>query len=403
MKIDTGIDTALSLSSRSLNRASDNKLSDNLLRDESNKNTVNGSSVGSSSSTHTLSSSTADKVTIGAHQSSSVYSVQKVSSQSSAQTSGAAQAISNAISNQLSIDLQDGATTEELQSRLEAGLEGFLDGYAQAVDILGGLDNLPEDVRQQTEDTYRQVLQSVSDLAYQYGLADPAAELKEELGENKGLSSDNGNDVNADSVLGAVLENNVQIGGFQQKTFDFALHTADGDTVNIKVNAQSAASYAQSGSVSAFAAMSESSYELDIVGELDSDEQKAIGDLLNSIGDLSRTFYDGDIGKAFNDAQSLGFDSKEIAGFALTLTYSEYSQQNVNTPQGGSTSKSDVLNNVVTQLSDFIRQLDIIKDNAESFAISNRSITDIFTSLNQNKPNIQQAGEAINTMLDELG
>jgi len=397
MKIDTGMDAALTLNSRSLSGVADNALPSN-----AGKNTKTQPEPDTDNSSRLSSSSASDRVTLGTYQSASVYSVQSVSSQNTSQTSGAARAISNAIANQLAVDAKEGATTQALQSRLEAGLEGFLDGYSQAVDILGGLDNLPDNVKQDTQATYSQVLQSISDLASEYGLDDPAAELNQAFEKGSDQASNDVTQVDSDAVLGAVLDNNVQLGGFQQKTFDFALHTADGDTVNIKISAQSAASYAQSGSGSAFAAMSESSYELDIVGELDSDEQKAIGDLLNSIGELSRTFYDGDIGKAFNDAQSLGFDSKEIAGFALTLTYSEYTQQNTGSPQDGSVSKTDVLNNVVTQLSDFIKQLDIIKQNAENFAINNRSITDIFTSLNQNSPDVEQAGKTINTMLNEL-
>ena len=54
-------------------------------------------------------------------------------------------------------------------------------------------------------------------------------------------------------------------------------------------------------------------------GELDEDELESIADLVGQVQDLADTFYSGDIDKAFEEALSLGFDNKELVGYALQL------------------------------------------------------------------------------------
>ena len=54
-------------------------------------------------------------------------------------------------------------------------------------------------------------------------------------------------------------------------------------------------------------------------GELDEDELESIADLVGQVQDLADTFYSGDIDKAFEEALSLGFDDKELVGYALQL------------------------------------------------------------------------------------
>ncbi|GGW91658.1 DUF5610 domain-containing protein [Alteromonas halophila] len=54
-------------------------------------------------------------------------------------------------------------------------------------------------------------------------------------------------------------------------------------------------------------------------GELDEDELKSIADLVGRANDLADTFFAGDLDKAFEDALNLGFDDKELVGYALQL------------------------------------------------------------------------------------
>ncbi|GAC34927.1 DUF5610 domain-containing protein [Paraglaciecola polaris] len=63
-----------------------------------------------------------------------------------------------------------------------------------------------------------------------------------------------------------------------------------------------------------------------IQGELDEDELKAIGALVADASDLADEFFNGDIESAFNQALKLGYDEKELTGFALQLTRQEQTQ-----------------------------------------------------------------------------
>ncbi|GGF58671.1 DUF5610 domain-containing protein [Alteromonas lipolytica] len=56
-----------------------------------------------------------------------------------------------------------------------------------------------------------------------------------------------------------------------------------------------------------------------VKGELDKDEVGAISDLIKQITDVSKSFFDGDLDSALDKALDLGYNDKELAGFALRL------------------------------------------------------------------------------------
>ena len=68
------------------------------------------------------------------------------------------------------------------------------------------------------------------------------------------------------------------------------------------------------------------SLSFSVRGELDEEELKAIGQLVNDANSLAEEFFNGDIETAFNQALELGFDEQELAGFALQLTKVENTQ-----------------------------------------------------------------------------
>ena len=63
-----------------------------------------------------------------------------------------------------------------------------------------------------------------------------------------------------------------------------------------------------------------------VKGELDEGELKAISDLVGDTAKLADEFFNGDVDKAFDQALKLGFDDKELTGFALNLTKVEQVQ-----------------------------------------------------------------------------
>ncbi|MBL4630794.1 MAG: DUF5610 domain-containing protein [Paraglaciecola sp.] len=70
----------------------------------------------------------------------------------------------------------------------------------------------------------------------------------------------------------------------------------------------------------------QSSFSFSVIGELDEDELKAIGQLVVDANDLAEEFFNGDIEIAFKQALELGFDEQELSSFALQLTKVENTQ-----------------------------------------------------------------------------
>jgi hypothetical protein len=64
--------------------------------------------------------------------------------------------------------------------------------------------------------------------------------------------------------------------------------------------------------------------QVEVNGELDADELKAIGDLMDKVDSLATQFFAGNAQAAFSAASELGFDAGEIAGFALRLSVKEF-------------------------------------------------------------------------------
>lgn len=63
-----------------------------------------------------------------------------------------------------------------------------------------------------------------------------------------------------------------------------------------------------------------------VSGNINEQELKAIGQLVSDANSLADAFFNGDIETAYNEALKLGFDEKELTGFALQLSKTESSQ-----------------------------------------------------------------------------
>ena len=94
--------------------------------------------------------------------------------------------------------------------------------------------------------------------------------------------------------------------------------TADGDQVAIRFGQQDAV--ASSGGSQA-AAISSGRIQISVHGSLDSDELKAIDDLVSQVDSLATQFFSGDVQDAFSAAASLNADPSQIANFSLHLSY----------------------------------------------------------------------------------
>lgn len=268
----------------------------------------------------------------------------------------AANNILNFISAQLARDFADGATAEEMESRLAAGLQGFMQGYSEAADILMGSGILTEDIESAIQQTYNDVLQGLDDLAEKYGVESPVSEdglPKAEAGAetSETLSSQKAAVTSPQESVSAMLEGinkpmedletllqatTMNYEGYEGKSFSFDLRTRDGDIVTITANSQQTTSlnatsvnYAdQYANVNArgvsMERSSSSAFNFSVKGDLDEGEMQAIGDLLNKIGQISDSFFSGNVMDAFDMAMELGFDGEEIAAFSLNLKHETY-------------------------------------------------------------------------------
>ncbi len=117
-----------------------------------------------------------------------------------------------------------------------------------------------------------------------------------------------------------------------------------------------------------------SEFSIQIRGELDEDEMKAISDLLSNASDLADTFYRGDIETAFNQALELGYDKQELVGFALQLNRTEQTQvvqayeyvQRYNEQDTGNTEQQKAVKPVAQYLDKMLSVLDQSRQQLQS-------------------------------------
>jgi hypothetical protein len=109
------------------------------------------------------------------------------------------------------------------------------------------------------------------------------------------------------------------------------LVTAEGDRVSIRFRTkevvagsvtQSTASDGTTTTAAKSSVFSRGGMKIEVDGDLNEDELKAIGDLLGKVDDIANEFFSGDVQTAFSAAGSLGVDSDQIAAYRLNLTYS---------------------------------------------------------------------------------
>lgn len=278
--------------------------------------------------------------------------------------------ILSAIEAQLMRDQADGASQEELESRLAAGLEGFLEGYKDAFAQLEALAEFTPEVRSQVEETYQQVLQGIDELAEELGVespvdssmlkdndAQPAAMATETVSEpqvavqsysqeslrssvRQQIGSRVLNSAAQDIALiesirsqkeqGHTYDNSVsanQRAAYQvseQRSLDFSLTTDDGDVVNISFTADKSGSAAWDAGNGELLQLGEqnSSFDFVVEGDLDAEELNAIHELLVQVGDISESFFSGEMANAVTLAQAIQYDDSEINTFDIYMGHS---------------------------------------------------------------------------------
>ena len=212
------------------------------------------------------------------------------------------------IEQRLQSEAAAGADPAKLDKLLSQARDGVEKGFAEARKILDGMGVLKGQVASDIDDTYKRIQDGFGDLDKRFGSAASGA------------------------------SGQVAMAGYSERfsalaeTFDLSVTTRDGDRLRISV-AQASASWSQS----SFAASSDGKstsvvgssqsgsmriggWQVDVEGELDDDEIKALEKLFSQVQDLSDKFYAGDLAGAFDRAMALDMDGEQLASMSLRLT-----------------------------------------------------------------------------------
>ena len=94
-----------------------------------------------------------------------------------------------------------------------------------------------------------------------------------------------------------------------------------------------------------------------VQGELDDDELGAISDLVKQITDVSKSFFKGDLDIALDKALELGYDEKELAGFALKLNSREVVSEKISAYKEVSDGNSSELKKYMRPIKEYMDEL----------------------------------------------
>jgi hypothetical protein len=196
----------------------------------------------------------------------------------------------------------DGASDEKLNALVEQARFGVSKGIKLAEDELG--TNTTEEVKDGIAKTRASIFEGIQ--ALETSILDKVEK-------------------NAQTVSASLSFQKAELS-------EFSVRTRDGDEVQVRfglLENTSKESFTSDNSHSQASLIYKQtmSFSLQIKGELDEEELKAIGDLVAQADDVANTFYRGDIEKAYDKALNIGFDNKELASFALQLTKVESSQK----------------------------------------------------------------------------
>jgi len=207
--------------------------------------------------------------------------------------------VTNAITQRAGSDL-------EAQSMLRQAKEGIARGFSEAREILSGMPLMTDEIGEQIEQTESLIFEGL----------------------------DNLQNVPVDTSRQQIISESASLSSEFKQTSQATIQivTQDGDKVDVSYAALIQYSEAQSYSanqqtVSAsyeFSSLTSTSFQFSVQGDLDEGERESINELLNDVGDLAKQFFNGDVQAAFNSAQALGFDSKELKSFALDFQQSTY-------------------------------------------------------------------------------
>ena len=188
-----------------------------------------------------------------------------------------------------------GASDDKLAEMFAQAREGVDMGFEQARQELGDMDMLTDDVKEGMDRSYGLIQEGID-----------------------GLEADIFNKPTASAIPNVIAR---ELGLQESEQGSISIKTRDGDDINISFGSTTTLAQSQSSTDNGYS--SETSYSrsqsfsIEVNGDLDDDELKAINSLVEDISGLADEFFNGDVQKAFEQASELGFDAGQIAQFSL--------------------------------------------------------------------------------------
>jgi len=187
---------------------------------------------------------------------------------------------------------------------------------------------------------------------------------------------------------------------------DYTFTTAEGDEVSISFadayQSQSSSRYQKTDDSQSFSTQfSESrelSFSMSVNGELNEDEQQAINDLMAELQDVSKTFFSGDLDKAFEQAQELSLGNEQLVAFSMDLRQSKTVAAIKEYEQIKPTSEKAIAETVAP----FNDDLKSAYSKAQTLGLESQ-LSGIIQWLNQDQQEIDKLVDYTNTMFENLG
>ncbi len=292
--------------------------------------------------------------------------------------------------------------SEKQQQLMQQAREGVKQGFAQARDILDSLSVLNGQVKDDVDKTYDLIQQGVDKLNQQI------------TGQQ---DDDTDNETRESST--AIEQASIASRFARTEKTRMEILTSEGDKVIVELFKDQHAQSSRSVSASAdgnsqnvsrsLSASTGLSYQVD--GNLNKKEQQAIDELLNNVAEVSEQFFSGDVQKAFNYAQQMNFDNKELTQFSLNMSYQETRQAAISTYNGYQPDNSSIAqdsdNPALQNVTGFISRLDKLLQDPfarEKLADPVKSVSELLKGMNAllYSDELQQLQQDSTTLLDSM-
>ncbi|MBM6549671.1 DUF5610 domain-containing protein [Marinomonas ostreistagni] len=212
-----------------------------------------------------------------------------------------AQRILSHIGNYMEKLQQEGADNERLSSVFDTAKSAVAQGMADASEKLEALGWLTTGVQQGIDDTQ--------------ALIDDGFESLDKMF----LQS-------AETVMQASMQTQQS---YQREDYSqIQMTTQEGDVVSVNLYALQASAQGQAAAMDengvSFVRYESSSqsfaFDFSVEGDLNDDERAAIQQMMQSVGQVSDLFYDGDVAGALQKGLDMGFDASQLASFSMSLS-----------------------------------------------------------------------------------